>query len=519
MWTDQDNHKHECLALAGRSYCRLRKTALRWRFSGSPARPPPTFYDVTTYVKTIAPATSRLLMGALILALNASAQEAPAPQEKGPAAKDALLHTLTVNYPTPYRAMETVEVKAVLDRVFTYLDASTPAELISKTTGAPIAKLDQPDPDAVLKPGDFRLTSYEWGVTYAGMLAAGAATGDQRYTDYTIKRHQLLADLTRLYKPQVDADVKNAQAPIKSFLNPHALDDAGALCMSFMQAKNLGSKVDYKQMIDICGAFVTTREYRLKDGTLARGGPDGNGGVKMRPLADTIWLDDLFMGVPTIALMGKYTGNSKYYDDAARQVLQFSKRLFNPTLGIYMHGYVEGAKDHPQLHWARANGWGLMAMVEILEVLPKQHKQYNAVLAQLRAHAKGLASFQDKDGMWHQLLDRNDSYLETSASAIYTYALARAVNRGYLDQAMYGPMVNLAWNAVAKQVNAKGEVEGICVGTGMAFDPAFYYYRPVSVRAAHGYGPVLLAGAEIITMNKKFKFGLNDSGLMYQGVR
>ena len=452
-------------------------------------------------------------------AFDATAQEAPPPQEKGPAAKDAMLHALAVRYDNPYRAMEAAEVKAVLDRVFAYLDAGTPAELVSKSNGAPIGRLDKPDPDAVLKPGDFRLTSYEWGVTYAGMLAAGAATGDARYTDYTVRRHQLLADLTRLYLPAVKADPANAQAPIKSFLNPHALDDAGALCMSFLKAQNAGVKVDYTQMVDICGTFVTQKEYRLKDGTLARGGPDGKGGVKMRPLPDTLWLDDMFMGVPTIALMGKHTGNARYYDDAVKQVLQFSKRMFNPKLGIYMHGYVEGMRDHPEMHWARANGWAIMAMVEVLEVLPKNHKGYQAVAEQLRAHARGLASFQDKDGLWHQLIDRPDSYLETSASAIYTYALARAVNRGYLDKEMYGPMINLAWNAVAGKVNAKGEIEGICVGTGMAFDPAFYYYRPVSVRAAHGYGPVLLAGAEVIDMNRRYRFGLNDSGFMYQGPR
>jgi rhamnogalacturonyl hydrolase YesR len=232
----------------------------------------------------------------------------------------------------------------------------------------------------------------------------------------------------------------------------------------------------------------------------------------MRPLQNTLWLDDMFMGVPTIALLGKH-------DDAARQVLNFSKRMFNRQLGIYMHGYVEGMRDHPELHWARANGWALMAMVEVLEVLPKNHKDYAAVLAQFRAHANGLAKYQHKDGLWHQLIDRPDSYLETSASAIYAYAIARGVNRGYLDKEMFGPMANLAWNAVASKVNAKGEVEGICVGTGMSFDPAFYYYRPVSTKAAHGYGPVLLAGAEIISLNKKYKFGLNDSGFMYQGER
>lgn len=460
-----------------------------------------------------------LVAGLAPVAFEVAAQEAPVAQEKGPAAADAMLHALEVQYPTPYRAMDRNEVKAVLDRVFSYLDRATPAELIHKTSGAPVTDLSKPDPDAVLKPGDFRLTSYEWGVTYLGMLAAGAATGDQRYTDYTMKRHQLLSQLTKTYAPAVQADPKNAHAPIKSFLNPHALDDAGALCHSFLKAKLGGSKVDYTQMVGICGDFVTKKEYRLKDGTLARGGPDGNGGRKMRPLPDTLWLDDMFMGVPTMAYLGAVTGERRHFDDATRQVVQFSKRMFNPQLGIYMHGYVEGLRDHPEMHWARANGWAVMSMVEILEVLPKDHKQYKAVLAQLRAHIKGLAAYQTRDGFWHQLIDRPDTYQETSATAIYTYAIARAVNRGYVDAQMYGPMANLAWNAVASKVTANGQIEGICVGTGMAFDPAFYAYRPTSVKAAHGYGPTLLAGAEIIEMNKKYKFGLNDSGLMYQGAR
>lgn len=467
-----------------------------------------------------APLLRRTLLAALIpLALHAAAQEAPPPQEKGPAAADAMLHALEVKYPTPYRVMDATEVKAVLDRVFAYLDRTTPAEIVGKTSGAAIADLTKPDPDAVLKPGDFRLTSYEWGVTYTGMLAAGAATGDGRYLDYVSKRHGLLARLTRTYLPSVRADLQNAHAPIKSFLNPHALDDAGALCHSFLKAQLAGIKVDYAQMVGICGDFVTKQEYRLKDGTLARGGPDGKGGVKMRPLPDTLWLDDMFMGVPTMAYLGKTTGERRHYDDAVNQVLQFSKRMFNPQLGIYMHGYVEGMRDHPEFHWARANGWAVMAMVEVLEVLPKEHQGYKPVLDQLRAHIKGLASYQTKEGFWHQLIDRNDTYQETSATAIYTYAIARAVNRGYVDAQMYGPMANLAWNAVASKVTNAGQIEGICVGTGMAFDPAFYAFRPTSVKAAHGYGPALLAGAEIIEMNKKFKFGLNDSGLMYQGVR
>ena len=156
-----------------------------------------------------------------------------------------------------------------------------------------------------------------------------------------------------------------------------------------------------------------------------------------------------------------------------------------------MHGWVEAMQVHPQYHWARANGWAVMTMVELLEVLPVDHPGYVSVLEQLRKHIQGLASYQDGTGFWHQLIDRSDTYLETSATAIYAYAIARSVNKGYIDKLAYAPMAILAWNAVSTKVNAAGQVEGTCVGTGMAFDPAFYYHRPVNSFAAHGYGPVL----------------------------
>ncbi|MFY7840137.1 MAG: glycoside hydrolase family 88 protein, partial [Lacibacter sp.] len=128
-------------------------------------------------------------------------------------------------------------------------------------------------------------------------------------------------------------------------------------------------------------------------------------------------------------------------------------------------------------------------------------------------HVNGLMQYQDGTGFWHQLLDRSDSYLETSATAIYSYCITHAINKGWIDAMTYAPTAILAWNAVTTKVNAQGQVEGTCVGTGMAFDPAFYYYRPVNVFAAHGYGPVIMAGAEIYQLLNQFKFEINDSSL------
>jgi rhamnogalacturonyl hydrolase YesR len=287
-------------------------------------------------------------------------------------------------------------------------------------------------------------------------------------------------------------------------LHPGALDDAGSMCAAMIKAQRAGL-IEARPLIDNYANYIITKQYRLADGTLAR----------KRPMMDSLWLDDLYMSVPALAQMGKLTGDRKYYDDAVKQITQFSARMFNKEPGLYMHGWIVGMKEHPEFRWARANGWALLAMTELLEVLPEDHPGRTRVLEQFRAHARGIQRVQAGNGLWHQLLDHNDSYLETSASAIYTFCLARAINRGWIDPLAYGPTVQLAWNGVATRVNAQGQVEGTCVGTGMGFDPAFYYYRPQSVRAAHGYGPMLLAAAEMIGLTKSDRAVINDGAVQF----
>ncbi|MCG2613234.1 glycoside hydrolase family 88 protein [Terrimonas sp. NA20] len=414
------------------------------------------------------------------------------------------LHMLQPDYPTQYGKTTPADIKVVLDRVHKYLDETTPARLVNKETNTEITDRKNPGTNAIFEKGDYRLISYEWGVTYAGMLLAAQVTGDSKFSDYTAKRLQLIADIVPYYREQSKMNA-GLVSPVQSVIHPHALDDAGAMCAAMIKSINAGVKADLRSMIDNYINYIMTKEYRFKDGTLARN----------RPFANTLWLDDLFMSVPALAQMGKFTSQTKYYDEAVKQVLAFSGRMFNKQKGLFIHGWVQDMNPHPEFHWGRANGWALMTIVELLEVLPVNHPGRNSILELLRAHIKGLAALQDGTGFWHQLLDRNDSYLETSCTAIYTYSIARAINRGWIDKKAYGPMLLLAWNAVSTKVNEAGQVEGTCVGTGMGFDPAFYYHRPVNKFAAHSYGPVLLAGAEMYKLLETNKYELNDSAIQF----
>ena len=405
-------------------------------------------------------------------------------------------------YPVPYAPASIAEIAEVLDRVHGYLAAVTPPKLVDRTTQEEIVDRTQPLTNAVPARGDFQVVSYEWGVTYSGMLLAAEVTGDAKYRDYVADRFKFIAEVAPLFAASV-ADLPRApvagrmpeawRTPFRSVNAPRSLDDSGAMAAAMIKAARGGLYAEaLRPFIDRYLNWISKAQYRLPDGTLAR----------HRPLEDSLWLDDLYMSVPALAQMGALTGERSYFDDAVKQIVQFSERMFVGEKGLYMHGWIDGMEPHPVFHWGRANGWAILAMTELLDVLPKDHPGREKVLALYRAHVRGIAATQGGAGLWHQLMDRNDSYLETSASAIFTYCIARGVNQGWLDARAYVPVVSLGWNAVTKQVNAKGQVENVCVGTGMGFDPAFYYYRPVSMYAAHGYGPVLLAGAEMIALRK-----------------
>jgi len=415
------------------------------------------------------------------------------------------LHLLQPAYTIPYGELSVSSVKAKTDVILKYLQASTLTEVENNQTHARITDFSTIDENSQLVRGGFRLASYEWGVTYAAMVRASETTGDSAYLKYAVDRMNFIAKVAPAFKKMLDAG-KQIDPQMRQILAPHALDDAGAVCAAMIKvAQATGDKKTCSTLILNYMSYVLNKEKRLSDGTYARN----------RPFPNTVWLDDMYMSLPAIAQYGVYTGMKDYNHQAAQLVLNFASRMFVPEKNLFRHGWVESMNPHPAFFWGRANGWAILTMCEVLDVLPTSDPLYPLVLSLYQRHAAGLSALQSGTGFWHQLLDRNDSYLETSATAIYTYALAHGVNQGWLDAKAYGPVAQLGWNAVSTKITINGEVEGTCVGTGMGFDPAFYCFRPVSNAAAHGYGPALLAGAELIRMLKTQFPKINDSAIQY----
>ena len=414
----------------------------------------------------------------------------------------APLHALKPDYPTPYGIPAISDIQKTIDRVFDYLERATPSTFVDKSSGRPWTPDLVYSDQVVFAKGDFRPISYEWGVTYSGMLDLYQWTGDTKYRDYVFKRLDLISSAVEPAR-KYDEKNKGKAHTLRGLIQPKALDDIGAMAMAVLKAKKSGFSSDMSLVIQRAADFILKEEHRLPDGTL----------VRMRPLKNTMWLDDVYMAIPALLQLGITSKDEKFFDESFKQFSAYQKRMYNPSLNVFMHGYLEGAEAHPEFHWARANGWALLTNSEMLMYLPVNHPGRKFMLAQLKNHLKGLMSLQDGTGFWHQLLDKSDSYVETSATAIYAYVIANGVNEGWLDPKIYGPAAILAWNAVNSRVNAQGQVEGTCVGTGLAWDPAFYYFRPISPFAAHGYGPTLLAGSAMMEMLKNYPFEINDSAV------
>lgn len=416
------------------------------------------------------------------------------------------LHLLQPDYTTPYKVLSVDSVKADIDRVFSYIDSVTPARVVNEEGEMIVALTNLPD-DAKLNQGTYRLTSYEWGVMYMALLDAYNTLGDAKYKDYVSDRIGFLAKAAPAFA-ELASRTGRHDGQMRQVIAPATLDDAGAMSAAFMRAAMADSTLKIGDIIERYYDIVENHTYRLADGTIARN----------RPHHNSVWLDDMFMALPSMAARSAYTNDPKQLDEAARIAGLFIDRMWIPEKGIFRHGYVEGLEHEPSMAWGRANGWAILTMCQLLDAMPENHPQRAKILSTIKEHIKGLSQLQGRDGFWHQLLDRNDSYEETSATAIFAYCIAHAVNQGWVEAVTYGPVAQLAWEAVASKINDKGEVEGVCVGTGMGFDPAYYYYRPVSVKAAHGYGPVIWAGSEIIKMLNSSHPRLNDSAIHYYNV-
>ena len=220
--------------------------------------------------------------------------------------------------------------------------------------------------------------------------------------------------------------------------------------------------------------------------------PDGLIAHHSAPERGRIWLDALFMVTPLMAKAGAILGDDTYYDDVLAQFEGFTARLRDSDLGLYHQGWGWHGPGASPGFWGRTNGWAALAMTEVLGTIPSGYPGRDALLALYQDFAEALVAHQGVSGMWHQLLNRPDSYEETSATAMFMYALSQGVQRGWLDQ-RYRDAIYRAHAGLSRQISLAGNIDNISPGSSTKSSEEGYLDKTPQRNDDHGIGPVMLA--------------------------
>lgn len=211
---------------------------------------------------------------------------------------------------------------------------------------------------------------------------------------------------------------------------------------------------------------------------------------------DQVWCDGMYMGPALLAQLINYKDASSNVsnDDWSLLTKQFTitwEQLRDAKTGLMYHGMTatpattdwsketDATSYHSGAFWGRANAWYMLALVDVLEVMPSSNANYSTLKGYLENLAASIASYQNEDGTWYQVLDQKDNalngnYEESSCSALFTAAYLKAIRLKLLDSNKYETMAKKAYVALVdkfmsydKNDNSKIQILSSCCSAGL----------------------------------------------------
>ncbi len=339
--------------------------------------------------------------------------------------------------------------------------------------------------------------TYPIGVVLYGLLAAADALSDENISSYVIGHLEKIVN----NQPYADFDMNLNGIPSinRQISCLGMLDYCGSCGNALLEAiKYAKDKESFEEIAKRIADYIENGQERLENKMFYREREDSVIDYK------TIWADDLYMSVPFLCRYYKLTNDEKYLEDAVNQIRCFKEKLYMQELGCMSHVYNLIYNKKTCVPWGRGNGWPIVALTELLEVLPEEHRYYKEVLDFYKDFCEGILKLQDENGMWHQVLTHNDSYLETSCTAMFTYGFARGYLRGRLDSRFKEAAIKGFDGICREAVDEDGNVYGVCCGSAYSFRADYYKYElPWIKNDTHGTGIVLLAGVEVSKLTKE----------------
>ena len=241
---------------------------------------------------------------------------------------------------------------------------------------------------------------------------------------------------------------------------------------------------------NVYGILPLELYIQLKDDNFFKQGIELADDQWSNPLEDGLtdqtrfWIDDMYMIGSLQVQAYRATGKEVYLDRAALELDTYIQKLQQPN-GLFHHGEIS------KFYWGRGNGWVAAGIAELLSELPESNPHYKSLLEGYTKMMDALAEYQSDDGMWRQLVDKEEAWKETSCTGMFGYAIAMGVKKGLLPAEKFTPVYQKAWLSLVEYLDEDGKLTEVCVGTGQQNDKEYYLNRPRTAGDFHGQAPLL----------------------------
>lgn len=380
-----------------------------------------------------------------------------------------------------------------LSKVADHVLTSTTRRLIDRRTGETFTDSGAltPRPEISIE-SKFNAWYYQTWLLADGMRRLAEATGEERYRGYGEANLDFIYRHMPFFERQDAAGMKAAPvgdgklSPIGFYFRFDALWQTGLAPLAIERHAET-KDARYEPFLGRMRDFLKD-VTRFEDGAFYRPGKG-------------MMTDDPYMTVPFLVREWRTTGEDRHLESAIAQVMGTHARLIDPEKRLLRHLWDLKTRAPAGEFWGRGNGWTVLAHAELLSALPASHPRRTEVLKAYVTHMEGLKACADPRGGWHQVLDHHESWLETSATGMIAYGMARGVNEGWLDRS-FAPTALAGWKALQSKVTPEGDLIDVCASTDTG-DLKYYLNRPRLQGDLHGFGSFLLAGAEIHRLTKR----------------
>ncbi len=335
---------------------------------------------------------------------------------------------------------------------------------------------------------------YTAGVVLLAIQRLGEQTGNPRYLDYVRRNIDALV--------QADGSIRTYE--LEEF-NLDQINEGRLLFPLYARTRD----ARYRKAADLLREQLR-RQPRTSEG----------GFWHKQIYPHQMWLDGLYMAAPFLAQYGQTFNDTTAFNDVTNQILLIARNTRDAKTGLYYHAWDEARAQvwadsltgHSPNFWGRAVGWYAMAIVDVLDYLPRTHRDRAAIISTLSELSGAVAAVQDPvTGLWYDVLDqgaRKGNYQEASASSMFVYALAKGARNGWID-ARFAAVARRGFDGLVRYMVSTGSdgrlsLDRIVAVSGLGGkqqrDGSFEYYmsEPVVSNDYKGVGPFILASLEVM---------------------